>query len=113
MINLYKSNLIKKQVFTIKRFSSETIDDNGFRVKSRGNDEEGSGIVQFVPKNVYQEFGLDFTKVYLTIHTDKQLACVDRGSDGDIITYLGVDYLAKSDTQADKYGFRVVTAVRL
>lgn len=113
MINLYKSNLIKKQKFTIKRFEGEAIDESGFRTKSRGIPEEGSGVIQFVPKNVYQEFGLDFTKVYLTIHTDLNLDCIDRGSDGDIINYLGVDYLAKSDTQADKYGFRVVTAVRL
>ena len=112
-MNLYKSQIIQKQPFLIKRFLGETIDQNGFRVKGYGNIEHGVGIVQFVPKNVYAQFGLDFTKVYLTIHTSDNLSCIDRGTDGDIITYRGVDYLAKSDTDVDKYGFRVVTAVRL
>lgn len=54
--------------------------------------------VQPIPRNRYQEMGLDYAKDYITVYTTASCACTDRDNNGDLIDWDGRLWLCASKT---------------
>lgn len=56
------------------------------------------GQVQPVPRNLYQTYGLDFQKNYLTFYVSKDILDVGRDVAGDQVQFAGNMYKCESKT---------------
>ncbi len=89
--NLLKQafKIIDKDTFIYRQFKSRTTNSIGIDVPEFEDDIELKGSVQAVPRKLYQEYGLDWKKKYITIYSSDTIEGVDRDTSGDRIIFNG------------------------
>lgn len=72
------------------------------------------GSVQAVPRNLFEVYGLDFQKQYVTFYVSRQILDVERDVSGDKIQYANLTYqcLSQTDWNAQN-GWTGVIAVKV
>lgn len=79
--------LVGVQQFTYYRFASRITNDIGLDVAQYESGIILSGQVQAVPRYLYEVYGLDFQKNYVTFYVSKDVLDVTRDISGDQIKY--------------------------
>lgn len=90
--------LVAKQQFTYYRFLSREANAIGVYESVYEPAVTGYGSLQAVPRNLYQQMGLDFQKKYLTLYVAEDLIGVERDTSGDYIRYANDWWQIESDT---------------
>lgn len=115
--NLLKmaAQVIGLQTIIWKPFVSRTISDVGIDVPVYGADVSVKASVQPLSRSVYEQYGLDLQKNYMTIYTATNMIDVNRDHASDRIIYGGKTYQLPSN-QGDWYavdGWNSYLAVRI
>jgi len=100
------SNLLKKAFKVIAQtpvtwevLSGTIINDIGMEVKSYLPPAIIKGSVQPVSKDKYEQFGLDFKKVYFNFYTTNEILGVGRDFSGDRVTYNNIQFQVTDETE--------------
>jgi hypothetical protein len=81
--------MVAAQPFDYVKYTGRTINTIGLYESSYETPETLIGSIQAVPRNVYQEYGLDFQKIYFTIFVSKDVVDLARDVSGDQVQWLG------------------------
>lgn len=97
--NLLKSALtvIASQTVLYYKAQSRTANDIGQYVTLYAPAVSIRGSFQPVPKNLYQVYGLDFSKVYFTFYSLNDLIDIQRNVAADQIVFAGKRYQCESN----------------
>lgn len=105
MVNYPGSNIlnqalrvIAKQTFSYYAFISRTPNAAGLYVNTYASPISISGSVQPVARNLYQQYGLDFTKNYVMVYTPNNIIDIDRDRSSDQILFNSKAYQVLADT---------------
>lgn len=91
-------DLIASQPVRYEQFTGQTTTAAGYNIAAYAAPVTVSvGSVQPLPKNRYQEMGLDLQKEYVTWFVPKFVIGTERDSKGDVITYAGRRWQLESD----------------
>ncbi len=92
-------SIIARQSFDYYAFQSRTPNAIGQDVATYAAPVTLTGSVQPVPRNLYQIYGLDFDKYYLTFYVSQAVMDVARDVSGDAMVFNGNYYqcLQKTD----------------
>lgn len=109
------SQLIPLQTIQIKRCTGRTLNDVGLEVSSFAVATSIKASVQPVSRAVYEQFGLDFQKDYVTVFSSSLIVDVGRDVAPDVITYDGKEYQMLSNQGAwmEYNGWNYLLAVRI
>lgn len=88
--------LISSQRVTYYKYGGRTTDEAGVYVPQYNLPIYLDGSLQSVPRNLYQNLGLDWNKNYKTFYCSTQLLDVQRGVTGDQFAYAGRQYQVES-----------------
>src|SRR5690349_13786632 len=90
---------IGRQRFLYYKFQSRTPNDIGQDVASYAAPVILSGSVQPVPRNLYEQYGLDLQRYYVNFYVSKSMLDVARDVSGDQIDFDGTRFecLSKTD----------------
>ena len=98
------SNILKQALTVIASQTVIYYQYQGVTLNSVGQDVTAysapvlmKGSFQPVPRSLYQQYGLDFTKDYFTFYTSNNVLDVNRDISGDQIAYLGQRYQVEAD----------------
>lgn len=91
------SRVIGLQTITYKQYLSGTINNVGIRVPTYAADVSVKASVQPVPRSVYEQYGLDLQKSYITIFTSTAMVDLKRDYASDRIGYNGGTYQLPSN----------------
>ncbi len=97
ILNLALS-IIGNQSFQYKAFLARTPNEIGLDVSTYATPVTLNGNVQPVPRQLYQQYGLDFQRNYFTFFVSKNILDVDRDVSGDQIISGGVTFQVISKT---------------
>lgn len=93
------SNLLNIALTVISRapveyhkFFNRTLNDIGYDVANYEDPVTIYGSLQPVPRTLYQEFGLDFSKSYFTFYTSNDVLTTRRDVSGDYFVFGGRRY---------------------
>lgn len=100
------SNILLQALGAIARTPVQYFPDLGRVTSATGRDVTTLGApvtvndsqVQPVPRNRYENMGLDYQKNYVTWYVSQQVIDVDRDVSGDQIVYAGKRYQCESNT---------------
>ncbi len=81
--------MIAAQGFEYQQDQGRTINTVGQYVTAYGPRVTLSGSIQAVPRDVYQEYGLDFQKNYATIFVSRDVLDLTRDATGDRVFWNG------------------------
>lgn len=84
------------QTVTYLRFLSRSTNSIGIIEPVYDSPVEIMGSFQAVPKNLYEQFGLDFQKKYVTFYSSYELLDIQRDVSSDQIVYAGKRYQVES-----------------
>lgn len=90
-------SVIAKQTVIYYQYISRTLNNVGIEV---GNYDTGvplAGSFQPVPRNLYNQFGLDLQRDYFTFYVSANLLDLGRDVSGDQIEFNGIRYQCESD----------------
>lgn len=73
----------------LHRFTGRTANAIGQWVTAYAAPQLVQGSIQTTPKSLYQAYGLDLQKNYITCYFDMSIGVVQRGESGDQITFAG------------------------
>jgi hypothetical protein len=90
--------LIPKQPFSYYAFIERKLQPNGLDLAIYAQPQTLTGSVQPIPRSLYQQYGLDFDKYYLTFYVSKSIIDVARNVSGDAMAYNGNYYQCESKT---------------
>jgi len=88
--------LIAKQLVAYFPFNSRVLNSVGQNVTAYSSPFPLAGSLQAVPRQLYQQFGLDLQKNYVTFYTSSNLLDVNRDVSGDQLIYAGRRYQVES-----------------
>lgn len=91
-------SLIGRQCFQYYKFQSRQEQPNGLDVASYFPPVEISGSVQPIPRNLYEQMGLDMQKTYFNFFVETDVLDVERNVSGDQFFFNGKTYQALSTT---------------
>jgi len=94
---LMASRVIGLQSITYKRFIKREVNDIGLDVPTYDTGVTVKASVQPLSRSVYEQFGLDLQKNYITIYTAKNMVDLKRDNSSDIITFNGASYQLPSN----------------
>jgi hypothetical protein len=83
------SRVIAFQAFQYNAYAGRTVQSNGQQLTNYAAPVPFQGSVQPVPRQLYQEYGLQFDKNYYTVFVPLNIVDVTRDTSGDQITYNG------------------------
>ena len=89
-------SLIARQSVTYLKYVSRAVNAVGQDVSVYAPAVTLSGSLQPVPKRLYQTYGLDLQKEYVTFYASADILDVNRDVSGDQITYVGRKYAVVS-----------------
>lgn len=89
--------LIAKQSVNYYRFLSRSTNSVGQYVAVYDAAQIVVGSFQAVPRQLYQQYGLDLQKSYSTFYTSNDILDIERNVSGDQIGYAGRRYQVESD----------------
>ncbi|MDE2100256.1 MAG: hypothetical protein KGL39_23600 [Patescibacteria group bacterium] len=90
--------LVAKQTFQYMPYVSRTLQGNGVYLSTYGQSRVISGSVQAIPRNLYQQYGLDFQRNYVNFFVPQGIIDIGRNVAGDKIIYQNVTYECLSNT---------------
>ena len=92
-------SVIGRQSFQYYAFASRTTNEIGIDVSTYGPPRPITGSIQPVPRNLYEVYGLQFDKYYVTFFIERNVLDVARDVSGDQIIYCGSRFqvLQKTD----------------
>lgn len=114
--NLLKTalTLIGKQEFQYYRFKSRSLNVNGQDIPVYEAPLCERASIQPVPRELFQQYGLDFQKHYITIIAPLDVMDIRRDVSGDLVVYGGLMFQCLSKTQWFKQdGWGSVIAVQI
>lgn len=91
-------SVVGKQSFTYLKFLSRSENGIGLDVPIYAAPITISGQIQAVPRNLFQQYGLDFQKTYLTFFVSKDILDIERDVSGDQIIFNSNTYQCLSET---------------
>jgi hypothetical protein len=91
-------SVIGRSSFSHLAFASRTPNEIGQDVTKYDAPVTLQGSVQPVPKNLYQQYGLDFQREYINVYVSKDVLDVTRDVSGDMIEFNGNSYQCLSIT---------------
>lgn len=97
LLNMAMS-IVGMQQFTWYRFLSRADNGVGIDVTQYESPLLISGQVQAVPRNLYEKYGLDFQRKYVTFFISRDTLDVERDVSGDQIKYNNSTYQCLSNT---------------
>ena len=107
-------SVVGKQSFTYLKYLSRTLNDIGLDVPVYDIPRQLSGQIQAAPKQLFQQYGLDFQKNLLLFYVSKDILDVTRDISGDQIKFAGKTFQVLSDTPwFDINGWDGVAAVQI
>jgi hypothetical protein len=89
--------LIAHQSITYYEFAGRTQNSVGQDVTTYDLPKTIVGSFQPIPRNLYQQYGLDFQKDYYTFYTSNDVIDVGRDVSGDQIAFNGERFQCESD----------------
>lgn len=90
--------VIAKQTFQYQAFQCRTLNSVGQYEAAYAPATTLAGSVQPVPRNLYQQYGLEFDKYYLKFFVSKNVIDVTRNKSGDLLAFQGNNYQVESVT---------------
>lgn len=106
--------LVGTQQFTYFKFLSRATNSIGVDVAVYDTPKLLTGQVQAVPRNLFEQFGLDFQRSYLTFFVSKDIHDVERDMSGDQIKFANDTYQCLSETDWFKInGWTGILAVKI
>ena len=90
--------VINPMPVTYFKFKDRTNNDIGLLVTSYEEGVVVYGSVQAVPRSVYEQFGLDFQKNYVSLWVRQSVIDINRNQSGDQIEWAGRRFECKSET---------------
>jgi len=90
--------LISPQAFSYFANTGRIKQPNGQFVPAFAPPLALSGSVQPVPRNLYEQYGLDFQKNYVTVFVSKNILDLDRNVSGDLIVFSTKTFQCESKT---------------
>ena len=114
--NIYQqaTAIIARQTYDYYQFIGTAIDARGRQTSQYNPAVTLADSIQAVPRELYQDLGLDFERDTIRIYTDNQLFAIERDYSGDQIDYRGARFQLLSDTDwQSQDGWREIFAVRL
>ncbi len=84
--------LLGRQSFQYYAFLERVLQPNGLDLASYAAPVSLSGSVQPVPRSLYQAYGLDFDRYYLTFYVSRSVMDVTRDVSGNALTFNGNYY---------------------
>lgn len=96
--NLLKQafSIISKSTVLYYKYNSRSLNDVGQEITLYDIPFELKGSLQAVPRDFYQQFGLDFTKTYFTFYAATNFLDIQRNVSGDQIEFNGKRYQCES-----------------
>ena len=91
-------SVIAKTGFQYYKYSSRTANSVGQYESTYNPPQNLLGSVQAVPRNLYEQYGLEFQKRYVKFFVSKDVLDVSRDVSGDMIVYCGNNYQVLSIT---------------
>lgn len=88
--------LINTQRVSYFQFLSRSVNQIGYDVAVYASPVYLNGSLQPVPRNLYEKYGLDFQKSYLTFYASANILDVKRDVSGDQIVFNGKKYQVES-----------------
>ena len=89
--------VIRQQCFQYYAFASRSVQPNGQYLANYSPPVPMQGSMQAVPRNLYQEYGLDFDKYYQKFYVSDSIMDVDRDVSGDLFRFGNANYPVPSD----------------
>ena len=89
---------VGKQAFTYLQFVSRSTNSIGLDVAVYATPIELQGQVQAVPRKLFEQYGLDFQKNYLTFFVSDSILDIERDVSGDKMQYADKTYQCLSKT---------------
>lgn len=89
--------LIQSQIVQYFKFSSRVENDVGQYIPVYDLPVQVRGSFQAVPRNLYEQYELDFSKNYATFYTSDDILSLDRDRTGDYILYANKRWKCESD----------------
>jgi len=106
--------IIKRQNIEYQTATNRTINDVGQYETTYTTPISMKAIVQPVNQTLMQTLGLDFQKVYITVHLPLEPKAIHAGESGDIITYNSNNYkIIHIEDWYATAGYTLVRAVQL
>jgi len=105
--------VIGKQNYQIKKWLSKSENDIGFDIDVYDIAEERTGSVQPVKRSVYNNLGLDFSKIYIQIWDVNLIDVLNRSDNADQIMFNGGIYKALPDDNWVSGSWNSVICVRI
>lgn len=91
-------SVIQKQAFTYFAFTSRKTNEIGLDVANYALGVDAMGSAQPVPRNVYQNLGLDFQRTYFNFFVPSKIIDINRDVSGDQFEYNGQRFQCLSNT---------------
>lgn len=92
-------SVIATQTVSYYKFLSRTLDAIGLDVATYAAPVTLRGSFQPVPRTLYQQYGLDFSKSYFLFYTSNDAHGVTRDSSGDKLVFNGLNYQCEAETE--------------
>ncbi len=86
------------QAFTYYKYAGRIDNGIGQDITQYNPPIQIRGQVQAVPRNLYEMYGLDLQKTYLTFYVSKDILDLQRDVSGDQIQFAGSIYKCESET---------------
>ena len=92
------NRLIAQQILQYAQYQTRAVNSVGVWNTTYNQPVQILGNIQPVPRQRYENMGLDFQKNYAIIYVQKNVIDIDRNVAGDQFTYNGIIYEAISKT---------------
>jgi E217 collar protein gp28 len=89
--------IIAKQTVSYYQFISRAASAKGQWVATYADPVNLVGSFQPVPRKLYEQYGLDFSKSYFTFYTSNNILSTQRDVSGDQLAFNGVRYQCESN----------------
>jgi hypothetical protein len=91
--------VIKPSAFQYVAYQSRTTNSIGLDVATYAAPVTLRGSIQPVPRNIFEQYGLDFQKSYIWVYVQKNISDIDRDRSSDRIIFNGKTYQILSNTE--------------
>lgn len=92
-------SVISSQAITYYKFTGRTLNNVGQDIATYDEPATIYGSFQPIPRNLYQQLGLDLQKSYFNLFTSNNIVDVGRDVSGDQINFQGQMYQCESLTE--------------
>lgn len=97
LLNMAMS-VIQKQAFQYFAFKSREDNGIGQDITVYQTPVTRMGSIQAVPRNLYEQMGLDLQRTYVNIYLSRDVTDINRDVAGDQVIFKGAKYEALSQT---------------